>query len=225
MRNFLTGLVLALGIFTTVKAQDPVILPRTDSLAKHSLDTLPAAPYINEGKIAGKKAISRSLIFPGLGQLYNYGLVVKDIRSGRYEGKRIGDKLFIIGKIGAIYAGGTMLVKSYIENNDAYNKYLKELQYRSLNKDEPLPGNGLERVNTQSLYTAKSIAKNNREVVLISIAGLYGINVLDAYVSARLRYVNVDDQLAIKFSPTLIPSSSMYGYQMFTPALKLTLRL
>ena len=136
----------------------------------------------------------------------------------------VGQKIYIIGKIGAIYAGGTLLVMSFIDNNNNYNLFLKELQYRQLyGKSDP--ANGLEQYDTNGLTLAKNIYKRNREVVIISLLGLYGLNVLDAYVTARLKYFNVDETLSIKLSPTLINSNTMYGFSNVTPALKLTLKL
>ena len=222
MRAFLLSVVFCV-VFTSVKAQTPVGSLRPDTTAK--LDTLPAPKYINQGKIAGQKAIYRSLIFPGLGQIYNYGLVVDDVKAGRTQGKRVGQKLYIIGKIGAIYAGGTMLVMSFIDNNNNYNLFLRELQYRQLNNNTPDPNNGLSQYDTNGLTIAKNIYKRNREVVIISLLGLYGLNVLDAYVTARLKFFNVDETLSLKLSPSLINSNTMYGFRNITPALKLTLKL
>lgn len=223
MRAFLLSVVLCF-VFTLVNAQNPATPIKQDTTTK--LDTIAPAGYINKGRIAGKKAVYRSLIFPGLGQMYNYGLVVDDVKNGRTGGKRIGQKIYIIGKIGAIYAGGTILVMSYIDNNNNYKRFLKELQYRKLNGNISMPDNGLERYETiESLTTGKNIYKRNREVVLISIVGLYGLNVLDAYVTARLKYFNVDDTLSFKISPSIINSNTMYGFSNVAPALKLTLKL
>ncbi|MFN0254836.1 DUF5683 domain-containing protein [Pedobacter ureilyticus] len=222
MRAFLLSVILCI-VFTAVKAQTPVGSLKPDTTVK--LDTLESPKYINQGKIAGKKAVYRSLIFPGLGQIYNYGLVVDDVKAGRTQGKRVGQKIYIIGKIGAIYAGGTMLVMSFIDNNNNYNLFLRELQYRKLNNNAPDPNNGLSQYDTNGLTIAKNIYKRNREVVIISLLGLYGLNVLDAYVTARLKFFNVDETLSLKLSPSLINSNTMYGFSNVTPALKLTLKL
>ncbi|GAB1463169.1 DUF5683 domain-containing protein [Pedobacter sp.] len=222
MRTFLLSVVLFF-IFTWVNAQNPTTAIKQDTSAR--LDTIAPPKYINQGKIAGKKAVYRSLIFPGLGQVYNYGLVVDDIKAGRTQSKRIGQKLYIIGKIGAIYAGGTMLVMSYIDNNNNYHRFLRELQYRQLN-GTPDPDNGLTQYpDANALTVAKNIYKRNREVVLISLVGLYGLNVLDAYVTARLKYFNVDETLSLKVSPSIINTNTMYGFSNVAPALKLTLKL
>jgi len=223
MRAFLLSVVWCF-VFAQVNAQNPVNTAKQDTTAK--LDTIAPAKYINQGKIAGKKAVYRSLIFPGLGQLYNYGLVVDDVKAGRTQGKRIGQKIYLIGKIGALYAGGTLLVMSYIENNNNYHRFLRELQYRQLNGNKSMPNNGLERYETiESLTNGKNIYRRNREVVIISLVGLYGLNVLDAYVTARLKYFNVDESLSIKVSPSIINTNTMYGFNSIAPALKLTLRL
>lgn len=223
MRLFLLSAILCF-VFAEVNAQKTTNAVKQDTTAK--LDTIAPAKYVNQGKIAGKKAVYRSLILPGLGQAYNYGLVVDDIKAGRTEGKRIGQKIYLIGKIGAIYAGGTLLVMSYIDNNNNYNRFLRELQYRKLHNGDPDPNNGLTQYPDENALTvAKNIYKRNREVVIISLVGLYGLNVLDAYVTARLKYFNVDETLSFKISPTTINSNTMYGFKSIAPALKLTLRL
>jgi hypothetical protein len=181
--------------------------------------------YVNKGKVAGRKAVRRSLIFPGLGQMYNYGLVVDDVKSGYYDDKRVWQKMYIIGKIGAIYGGGYVLVTSYIDNNNNYKKFLKELQYRSANGDVPDPdGDFTQYKNTSSLIIQKNIYKNNREVVILSLGVLYFANVVDAYVTARLKYHNVNERLSYQITPTVINSGSMYGF-VPTPGLKVTLKL
>lgn len=222
--RFFGFLVLVLITFTSVRAQDT--LKKSNQLVTEKIDTIKPSGYVNQGKIAAHKAIVRSLIFPGLGQVYNYGLVVKDVRSGATEGKRVGQKIYIIGKIAAIYAGGTLLVKSYMDNREKYKLFLSELQYRKLNNNKPSPDNGLEQyTNTSALVVAKDIYKRNSQVVLISLAGLYGLNVLDAYVTARLKYFSVDENLSLKISPSLINTNAMYGFSAPVPAIKFTFRL
>lgn len=216
-------LFLIVGFLTFASAKAQVTFDTKTPAPKQSEADTPK--YINKGKIAGRKAIRRSLIFPGLGQIYNYGLVVDDVKSGVYKDKRVWQKIYIIGKVGAIYGGGALLVTSYIDNNQKYRQFLKELQYRQANNNKPDPNGSLALyTNTSALITAKNIYKNNREVVLISLAVLYGANVVDAYVTARLKYHNVENDLAYKISPTLINSNTMYGFNA-VPGIKLTLRL
>lgn len=166
------------------------------------------AKYVNPGRVAGRKAIFRSAVLPGWGQ-YGNGLNI-------YRGI----------KIAAIYAGGTVLVMSYMDNNRQYKVYLKELQYRLENNDAPDPDGSLQRYSTDGLRAAKDIYRRNREVVIFSIGALYAVNIIEAYVDARLKYFDIGNNLALKISPTVIGSGSMYGYNnTFTPALKLAIRL
>lgn len=224
MRVLLLVAISFLLTFTAVKAQETATQKNSDSLPKKTVANKDTG-YVNKGQIAGKKAVRRSLIFPGLGQIYNYGLVVDDVKSGYYGDKRVFQKIYIVGKIGLIYGGGYVLVSSYIDNNNKYKQFLKELQYRRENGDKPDPNGGLtEYTNTGNLIIAKNIYKNNREVVLLSIAGLYLMNVVDAYVTARLKYHSVENDLAYKISPTIINPDNMYGFHP-APGLKLTLKL
>lgn len=216
-------LIVGVLTFTSVKAQEVIGKKNVDSAAAN-IDTLKKTDYINKGRIAGRKAIRRSLIMPGLGQMYNYGLVVDDVKRGVYPDKRVLQKIYIVGKISLIYVGGALLVTSFIDNNRMYRAALAELQYRKLNPREPNRPNQFERYETTYLTTGKAIYKNNREVVLISLAVLYGANVLDAYVTARLKYHNVENELSYKISPTLINASPMYGFKPL-PGLKLSLKL
>ncbi|RYG07134.1 MAG: hypothetical protein EOO07_27970 [Chitinophagaceae bacterium] len=219
--RFIFVILLVVFAFADVKGQSPVNEKSTETQKGKS-----DSGYVNRGKIAGAIAAKRSLILPGLGQVYNYGLIVDDIETGRLKTKGFGKKLAIIGKIGGIYVAGTMLTLSYIENNKNYHLFLKELQYRQANNGQPDPNGSLAGYkDTQSLYTGKAIYKNNREVVLIFLGLTYGVNVIDAYVTARLNYLNIERTLGFKIRPSVMNSNTMYGYNSFTPALTLTLKL
>ncbi|TCC98004.1 DUF5683 domain-containing protein [Pedobacter psychroterrae] len=160
--------------------------------------------YINQGKIAGRKAIFSSLMVPGLGQLRN------------------GITVYRLAKVGAIYVGGTMLTLSYIDNNKNYHFFLKELIYVREHEGKHPDGSLYVNVDEQGLISAKDLFRRNREVVIFSLVGLYLLNAVEAYVDARLKYFNVDD-VSIKFSPDLINTNTMYGFNKMTPGIKLTL--
>ena len=91
--RFILFLLLVFWSFAGLKAQDPV----KEKSQENRIDTLaPSTGYVNRGKIAGSKAVKRSLILPGLGQVYNYGLIVDDIKTGRLQTKGFGKKLAMI---------------------------------------------------------------------------------------------------------------------------------
>ena len=152
--------------------------------------------------------------------------VVDDVKNNRVEGKRVAQKLYILGKTAAIYVGGTILVLSYLDNRAQYKDFLAELQYRQINSDQANPNGGLGQYTTSGLTVAKNITNRNSQIVLLSLAGLYGLNVLDAYITARLKYFNIDETLSLKIAPSIINNTTMYGYTTpAIPALKLTLKL
>ncbi len=70
MRYWLMVLVL-IGSALLLKAQVPITNKKTVDTLKNKVDTLANSPYINQGKLAAKRAVKRSLIFAGLGQIYN----------------------------------------------------------------------------------------------------------------------------------------------------------
>lgn len=219
------SLVVVFLTFTLVKAQDPIVEPV--DVVTPKTDTIAQPAYINKGKIAGRKAVIRALTFPGLGQLYNYGLIVNDIKTGEVSNKQVFNKVYTLAKFAGVYTAGTLLALSYMDNNRLYKLYLTELQYRALNNNQRDPNSTIPRNNEleiSNLTDGKNIVKRNREIVLISFVGVYGIAALEAYVSARLRYFNVDETLSFQVAPSTINSNTMYGYNN-VPALKLTLRL
>lgn len=197
---------LVLASFT-VKAQDPITIKADSTGAKVArVDTL-KSNYVNVGKVAARRAIIRSAIIPGWGQFGN-GLNV-------YRGI----------KIAAIYTGATLLTMSYIDNNNKYNEFLAELRDRQANGGRSVVGSPYFDVQTAGLTAAKDTYRRNREVVVFSMIGLYGIQVVEAYVDARLKYFDVGDDLAIRIKPSVISSGTMLGYQSFVPAIKVSFKL
>lgn len=225
----LSGLLFVASIAASAQEVTPI---KKDSVlvnpVKNKTDTL-KPKYINPGKIAGRRAMIRSAMLPGLGQ----------IRSGfnLYRGL----------KVAGIYTGATLLTLSYIDNNKSYHIFLTELQERqkALDYDAALKANGGDpskvnlpkgnpskdyvNVSTQNLITAKDTYRRNKDVILFSFVGLYLLNVVDAYVDARLKYFDVGD-VAIKITPTTINNNTMfgnntmYGFNFPAPAIKVAVR-
>lgn len=177
---------------------------------KNKVDTL-KPKYVNPGKIAGRKALFRSAIVPGLGQ----------IRSGFnvYRGL----------KVAGIYTGATLLTLSFIDNNKNYHIFLTELQERqkaaahavnpALPEGKPDPV--YAAVSDANLITAKDTYRRNKDVIIFSFVGLYLLNIVDAYVDARLKYFDVGD-VSVKIRPTIMNNNSMYGnntmYGLYLPS-------
>ncbi len=192
----------------TANGQDPITLKKDSAAQKAAkIDTLKPV-YVNPGKIAGRRAAIRSAILPGMGQIGN------------------GVTVYRIAKVAAIYTGATLLTLSYMDNNKEYHRYLKELQDRDKNGGNPLPESDLAKYPTDRLIVAKDTFARNKWVIIFSYGALYAVNIIEAYVDARLKYFDVGDDLSLKFSPSLnAGSNTMYGYNAVAPGLKLTLRL
>ncbi|MFC3562278.1 DUF5683 domain-containing protein [Pedobacter jamesrossensis] len=199
----------------------PIRVVRIDS-SKKKVDTL-KQKYVNPGKVAGRKAIFKSLIIPGWGQLYNNQLLVDELNAKGEKTGHFWQKTYTLGKIGLIYTGFTLLTLSYIDSDKNYKIFLKEAQFRAQNpgKKENL---ALERYGDTNVLDAQAIYKRNRQIVIFSYFAVYAVNVVDAYVAARLHYFNIDDTISFKITPTLINNpNTMYGFNG-SPALKLSLR-
>lgn len=197
------------SIFKPLKADTPKVMSRRDS-AK--------AKYVNPGKVAGRKAIFRSMIIPGWGQLYNMQLL-NDGYGTRAGKSQTLQKIYTSGKIAAIYGGLTVLTISYIDSRKNYNRFLAEATRRTNN---PGTKTDLTQYSDQGVLDGKSLYKRNSQIVLFSYGLVYAANIVDAYVAARLHFFNIDDDLGFKIRPTLINSNTMYGFNA-SPALKLSL--
>ncbi|MDQ0969926.1 hypothetical protein QFZ20_005329 [Flavobacterium sp. W4I14] len=236
-----TKLLILVAAFTffvvnlaSAQVKDTVLKPADTSKIKlsKSLDTAAKKPmtrkdsmkakYVNPGKVAGRKAVFRSMIIPGWGQLYNIQLL-NDGYGTRAGKSQFFQKLYTGGKIAAIYGGITVLTMSYIESSKQYNLALTELQYRDSHNDQPDPNGPFgSRYSTTGITQRKDTYRRNKQIVLFSYGLVYFANVVDAYVAARLHFFNIDDNLSFKVMPSMINANSMYGFNA-TPALKLSL--
>jgi hypothetical protein len=172
--------------------------------------------YVNPGKLAGRRAVYGSLILPGLGQLRN----ALDKKAPN-RSSRVRSNIYRGAKIAGIYTAFTMLTLSYKSNNENYHFFLDELVYRREN-GEPRP-NAYAQSSDDQILQAKDIYRRNKEVIIVSYFGVYLIGAIDAYVDARLNYFNVDDDLSIRFSPTMINTAEQYGFNSY-PGLKFSLK-
>ncbi|WP_316831165.1 DUF5683 domain-containing protein [Pedobacter aquatilis] len=206
----------------------PVRLVRIDSTKKITDTT--KVKYVNPGKIAGRKAIFKSLIVPGWGQLYNNQMLRDKLNAKGEKTGHFWQKTYTLSKVGIIYGGLTLLTLSYIDNRSNYKIFLKEAQVRAFNKvqtdaSKKLAVNpDLIRYGDTNITDAQAIYKRNTQIIIFSYVAVYAIQVIDAYVAARLNYFNIDDSVALKVTPSLmINQNSMYGFNTM-PALKVSLR-
>ncbi len=182
------------------RAQE-VLTTKQDTATANIVTVDSIKPYVNLGKIAGRRAAIRSAMLPGLGQIGN-GLTV-------YRGL----------KVAGIYTGAVLLTISYLDNTKQYNFFVDELKYRAANNDQKRDG-PYQQTETTRLVEAKDIYKRNRQVIIFSYVGLYLFNIVEAYIDARLANFDVGDVAGIKIRPDLINTNQRYGFNSFTPGLK-----
>lgn len=199
----LLSVLLFFAVFTAVGQQ--ILTNKKDSTTVKPTTTDSVKPYINVGKIAGRRAALRSAMLPGLGQIRN------------------GFNLYRGLKVAGIYTGATFLTISYIDNSKSYNIFVKELEDRANNGGEPLPGSVYEASPTDRLIQAKDIYRRNRQVIIFSYVGLYLLNIIEAYIDARLANYDVGDIARLKITPDLMNSNQMYGFNTVTPGIKIAI--
>jgi len=206
---FLFVTALARAQETPVVKKDTLVIkakPVVEPVRAQKVDTLKKPAYVNLGKIAGRRAALSSLMLPGLGQIRN------------------GVTVYRLAKVAGLYTGITLLTISFIDNSKNYKLFYDEIIYRRANNNEKSADFPYNNMDEAGLITAKDLFRRNKEVIIFSYVGLYLLNVVEAYIDARLKYFNVDD-IGMKISPGLINTDTMYGFNNVTPGIKLTIRL
>ncbi len=170
------------------------IQPNMDTTAfKNEIDTVMI--HVQDLNRPNKIALYAAIL-PGLGQIYNK----------KYW------------KLPILYGGaGTILF--YIDyNNKKYqqfrNAYLERKSLpESLWKD-PLAIN----VEEDNLQNGIDFYRRNRDLLMILLAGIYFIQIVDAYVDAQLMDFDISEDLSFRIQPGLIPdgytSSINYGIKL-----------
>lgn len=199
----LLQIVFGFAVFTA-NAQQPSGVKKDTTHYEKPIDTV---KYVNVGKIAGRRAAIRSAMLPGLGQIRN------------------GVTVYRLVKVGGIYTGFTLLGLSYADNTKSFNVFQKEIEYRATHNDKSAEGSLYASYPTSGLISAKDIYRRNKQVIILSFAGLYLLNIVEAYIDARLANFDVGDVASFKVSPTVMPPGQMYGFNGVAPGIKLTLSL
>ena len=155
-----------------------------------------------------RKAVLRSAILPGWGQARNKQW----------------------WKVPLIYGGFVGLGLVYNFNNKLYKDYLSESKFRKNNPNTD-PRNVFLRpenrgISDQQIFGAKDFYRRNRDLTLYGSVLFYGIQLAEAYTSARLATFDVSDDLSIKLKPSIyIPTYAQAGSFSPVPMLMLSVKL
>lgn len=121
-----------------------------------------------------KKAARRSAMIPGWGQIYN-------------------DSWW---KVPILYGGFGTAIYFVDLNNNNFKEYKRLIAEEEASAD---PDADLIRVYSRRADTWR----NNRDLVVVTMLGIYGLQIIDATVDAHLKGFNVDEELALNLKPKL----------------------
>jgi hypothetical protein len=243
-RYWLIIIILLAGL--SVKAQTPdtvghrtkkdsINLKRDSATSKPFRSTIKVKKepvYHPDSTHSPQKAAIRSLMFPGLGQIYNH--------HGLWW------------RLPAIYAGLGLLAYNIYTNGKDYNAFLKESIWREHGRQPVLDASGqieyvkdsqgnnlypvgeptpfyngalITNIDDATIYAFKDNLRRNRDLSIFAFVGVWGINIIDAYVEAKFMHsYTMDNNLSFKVTPSFI-NQSVYASNFnstFTPGLKIT---
>lgn len=123
-----------------------------------------------------KKAMIRSIILPGLGQAYN---------------KQYWKIPIVYAGIGALVYSGEWNRKNYRLFKDVYKNMIDGVPTQ------------FDRYSKQNIRAVRDQYRKNMELSYIAIVSVYGLNVLDAFVSAHLKTFDINDDISLKWQPQI----------------------
>ena len=188
--SFVIGFIFILFCFAESFAQQ---VDRGDStiLIQPEMDTtklIAAADSISSeeaDEIRSNKAALYAAILPGLGQIYNK----------KYW------------KLPILYGGAATLGFWIDFNNKKYQQYRNAyLEQRSLPEElwtDPLAIN----VQSDNLQNGIDYYRRNRDLLMILLAGVYFLQIVDAYVDAQLMNFDVSENISFRIEPGLMPDA------------------
>lgn len=150
-----------------------------------------------------KRAAIYSAVLPGLGQAYNK----------KYW------------KIPLVYVGFGTIGYFIGWNNRNYNTY--KFAYRDLTDSDPATDSYLDIEASQyydldnpteyenfksGLYKQQEYFRRNRDLLIISIVGFYGLNIIDASVDAHFFDFDISEDLTMNWQPTVQPYEKQLVY-------------
>ena len=127
-----------------------------------------------------RKAAIYSTALPGLGQIYN--------------------KKYWYIKVPVIYGGFAGIGYMINYNQQLYIKYRNEYRNR-LNDPSFVPSGDISFLSNSAVKLRRDSYRRYRDMNIMMAFGWYGINILEAAVSAHLLNFDVSDDLSLKIQP------------------------
>ncbi|CCH55428.1 hypothetical protein BN8_04686 [Fibrisoma limi BUZ 3] len=172
-----------------VKVGESELIPVADSVAQIATDTLRVTPtqQAKIRKIVPRKATIRSLLVPGLGQIYNR----------QYW------------KLPFIYGGLAGAIIAFRWNQDLYNQYVsgyREAFNSTSSKVAVVRGQVL---SVDQLKRASDQFRRQRDLTVILTAAGWALNAVEANVAAHLKTFDLSDDLTLKIHPSIQPTGGL----------------
>ncbi len=226
MYKYLLTLLLAFGLTAAAMAQAPkmdTVRNRKDSL-NMKRDSATSKPFVPRVKKDDKiyhpdslhdphKAVVRSLIVPGWGQLYNHQWYYVPV----------------------IYAGLGLLVDAIIFNEKNYKPNLIVAHYyeRAYTPTTTDPQYALWAayqsygIQAQQVYDITDSYRRDRDLSILGLLGAWGIQAVQAYIQAKFQHsYTMDTDFTMHVTPTILNQQNMFAQSLtgpVTPGLQLTI--
>lgn len=222
-------LTCMLAVFAfTARAQNPDTTSR--EILKSKMDTLKATKAdtdfvsfrrhkVHKEKVyhpdtthSPHKAVIRSLIIPGWGQIYNHRIWKVPIIYG------------VLGSLGV----------AFVFNAQNYSLFLALAKDRN-HLTVPKPGdpeydayNRYSQVSDQQIYDVKDAYRRDRDLCILGTLLFWGINTIDAYIDAKfIHSYTLDNNFSMHITPSLLnqPTYAQSSLKSYIPGIKLTVTL
>lgn len=161
------------------------------------------APEKAEIMHSPKKATLYSAILPGLGQAYNKKYwKIPIIYAG------FGTIGYFITWNNGFYQTYKQAYSDLTDGDDNTNSHLDLDAAKYYNLDDPTDYNNFRT----GLSKQQNYYRRNRDLLIISMFGFYGLNIIDASVDAHLFDFDISDDLSFNWQPTMNTFNNQYIY-------------
>ena len=169
----------------------------------------PHSPYGLDGKKEFNpdptRAVWMSVLFPGLGQVYNRRYWKLPSIVGGFMGLGYG-----MSWNNNQYQDYSQAYRDLLDNDPSSNSYMNF--FPPFTKEEDLDKTWL----TSVMKSRKDFYRRNRDLCIICMVGVYLLCIVDAYVDASLAHFDISPDLSMDVAPTIMvqPGQSRPGVGM-----------
>lgn len=151
-----------------------------------------------------KKATLYSALLPGLGQAYNKKYWKIPVIYAGFAG--IG---YFIHWNNDFYTTMKLAYSDLTDQNDGTNSYLDLDAAKYYNLEDPTDYANFKT----NLGKSRDYYRRNRDLLVISMVGFYGLNIIDASVDAHLFDFDISEDLSFNWQPTMqnYNQQTLYG--------------